>query len=163
MMTDLGTTTASSEAAAGPRLRMRVVTAVAVVATLSAGCGELSAHLTGTQGEVAEVQAVAETDPVRGEDDAADDPAIWVHPDDAARSTIIGTDKKSGLAVYDLSGAELHFYGDGKHNNVDVAYGFRVGRGTVDVAVTSDLDNHAVRLRHPEHRRSDEDGGMRGG
>src|SRR5690242_17678732 len=40
---------------------------------------------------------------------SADDAAIWIHPTDPARSTIIGTMKTSsnGLRVYDLAGNQL--------------------------------------------------------
>jgi 3-phytase len=34
----------------------------------------------------------------------ADDPAIWVNPDDHQRSLVIGTAKDAGIVVYDLSG-----------------------------------------------------------
>jgi 3-phytase len=34
----------------------------------------------------------------------ADDPAIWVNPDDHSRSLVIGTGKDAGLFVFDLSG-----------------------------------------------------------
>ena len=40
------------------------------------------------------------TEPVPSTGDAADDPAIWIHPDDPARSLVLGTDKK-GLAIQD--------------------------------------------------------------
>jgi 3-phytase len=45
-----------------------------------------------------------ETTPVSHSGDAADDAAIWVNPSDPARSTIIGTDKLGGIAVYDRAG-----------------------------------------------------------
>ena len=45
----------------------------------------------------------AETPPVVTGDDAADDPAIWVNRANPALSLIFGTDKKSGIYVYDLS------------------------------------------------------------
>ena len=54
------------------------------------------------------VMAKAETAPVASGDDAADDPAIWVNPDDPLKSLIVGTDKKNGLVVYDLSGAIVY-------------------------------------------------------
>ena len=53
-------------------------------------------------------------------DDAADDPAIWVAPDDAARSLIVGTDKGSGLLVYNLAGEQLQYLPNGEFNNVDL-------------------------------------------
>jgi 3-phytase len=34
----------------------------------------------------------------------ADDPAIWINPDDHRRSLVVGTAKDAGLLVYDLSG-----------------------------------------------------------
>lgn len=63
------------------------------------------------------VTAAAETAGTRGD---ADDPAIWVNPDDSARSLILGTDKAGGLRVYDLAGQEVAFLPDGKLNNVDL-------------------------------------------
>ena len=63
------------------------------------------------------VTAHAETDPIKGD---ADDPAIWVHPTDASKSLILGTDKKWGLLVYDLDGKQVAAFGDGKLNNVDL-------------------------------------------
>jgi 3-phytase len=73
-----------------------------------------------------EVVATVETDPVPNSGDAADDPALWIHPGDAALSTIIGTDKKGGLAVYDLDGSEIQYLADGQMNNVDIRYGFEL-------------------------------------
>jgi hypothetical protein len=54
--------------------------------------------------KLALVQATMETQPVSHGGDAADDPAIYVHPTDPAKSAIIATDKKGGMLVYDLSG-----------------------------------------------------------
>ena len=54
------------------------------------------------------VKARGQTEPVAETGDAADDPAIWVHPGDPARSLILGTDKKDGLNVYDLDGRLLN-------------------------------------------------------
>ena len=72
--------------------------------------------------------------PSRG--DAADDPAIWIHPGDPALSLVLGTDKKGGLNVFDLDGRRLQIVSDGSRpNNVDVVYGFPLGGKTVDLAV----------------------------
>jgi 3-phytase len=73
------------------------------------------------------VSAIAETAPVPGGADGADDPAIWLHPSDPTQSTIIGTDKFGGLAVYDLSGKQLQYLTDGDMNNVDLRYNFPLG------------------------------------
>jgi 3-phytase len=61
-----------------------------------------------------------ETPPVADSDDAADDPAVWVDPDDPARSLILGTNKDAGLHVYDLAGRELQYLPAGRVNNVDL-------------------------------------------
>lgn len=52
--------------------------------------------------------------------DAADDPAIWVHPSEPAKSLVFGSNKTGGLAAYDLSGEEVAYYPIGKINNVDI-------------------------------------------
>ncbi len=102
------------------------------------------------------VTAVVETDPVPGEDDAADDPAIWIHPTDPSKSVVIGTDKEgSGLGVYALDGSELQFVReDGRINNVDVR-DFRFEGETVPLVVASDRDRHALRayVLDPDSRR----------
>ena len=66
------------------------------------------------------VLPMAETTPVSTADDAADDIAIWVNPVDAAQSLIVGTNKKSGVALYDLSGRQIFFLESGRVNNVDL-------------------------------------------
>jgi len=70
--------------------------------------------------DIPRVAARAQTQPVNSGGDAADDPAIWVNPDNAAGSLIFGTDKKSGLDVYDLSGKLLQQFPVGRVNNVDL-------------------------------------------
>ncbi|KPQ31985.1 MAG: 3-phytase (myo-inositol-hexaphosphate 3-phosphohydrolase), partial [Porphyrobacter sp. HL-46] len=67
------------------------------------------------------VTARAETVPVgTSNEDAADDPAIWRNPSDPAASLIVGTDKKGGLYVYDLKGAQKSFMPAPGLNNVDL-------------------------------------------
>jgi 3-phytase len=61
-----------------------------------------------------------ETQPVRSTGDAADDPAVWVHPTDPALSTVIGTDRRGGLGVWDLEGREVQFADDAPADNVDL-------------------------------------------
>ena len=92
------------------------------------------------------VQATMETTPVANDGDAADDPAIWVHPTDPAQSTIIGTNKKRGLMVYDLSGKLLQALPDGKMNNVDVRYGFKLGGKSVALVAASDRTHKSIAL-----------------
>jgi 3-phytase len=71
--------------------------------------------------ETAEVQAVAETEPVGTTHvDAADDPAIWRNAANPAASLIVATDKRAGLYVYGLDGKKLAFDPAGRLNNVDL-------------------------------------------
>jgi 3-phytase len=82
--------------------------------------------------------------PVPNGGDAADDPAIWVNPSNPALSAVIGTDKLGGLAVYDLSGRQLYYYGGIKPNNVDLRYGFNLGGASVDIVTASDTDSDTI-------------------
>ena len=95
------------------------------------------------QAATAEVRATVETAPVPGSRDAADDPAVWIHPTDPALSTVIGTDKSRdgrGLGVWDLSGEQLFFYADGRMNNVDVRYNFPLGNESVALVAVSNRE-----------------------
>ena len=101
------------------------------------------------------VKARVETAPVPHAGDAADDPAIWLHPTDPSKSAIIGTDKLGGLAVYDLAGAQLAYYRDGMPNNVDLRYNFPLGGERVALVVTSDTSTDRLRAYRvdPDTRR----------
>ena len=90
------------------------------------------------------VSATAQTDPVPHRDDAADDPAIWIHPTDPSQSTILGTDKKGGLAVYDLSGRQLQYLADGNLNNVDLRDGFPLGGGRVALVTATNQSTNTL-------------------
>jgi 3-phytase len=104
---------------------------------------------------VRQVAPIAETTPVDTAGDAADDPAIWVHPQDPTLSLVIGTDKQKGLNVYDLDGRRLQALPDGRMNNVDLRDGFIVdGRRMALVAATNRSDRTiALYLLDPETRR----------
>ncbi len=69
--------------------------------------------------------------------DAADDPAIWVHPTTPGDSLVIGNDKKGALEVYGLDGTRIQrittstsFWG-----NVDVRQDVTIDGTTMDVVV----------------------------
>lgn len=81
------------------------------------------------------VQADAETEPVEASSssDAADDPAIWIHPSDPAKSIIYGSNKKGGIVAYNLSGNKLIYAPVGAINNIDVAYNLKLKNETIDV------------------------------
>lgn len=87
-----------------------------------------------------------ETAPVQTFGDAADDPAIWIHPTDPASSVVIGTQKKHGLNVYDLSGNLLQSLPDGRLNNVDLRYGFPLGDQRIDVVAASNRTTDSINL-----------------
>ncbi|WP_226666637.1 phytase [Microbulbifer aggregans] len=70
--------------------------------------------------EIPRVRASGQTAPVQSGGDAADDPAIWVNPVNPSASLILGTDKKSGLSVYNLNGKLLEHFAVGRVNNVDL-------------------------------------------
>lgn len=95
------------------------------------------------------VVADLETEPLKRvspKDDAADDPAIWINKSNPAQSRIIGTDKKNGLAVYDMQGKELFFYPDGRMNNVDVRYDFPFGNKKIDIVACSNRSDKCINL-----------------
>ncbi|MEN9811884.1 MAG: 3-phytase precursor [Verrucomicrobiota bacterium] len=78
----------------------------------------------------------------------ADDPAIWINPEDPARSLVLGTDKDSagGLYAFDLAGRIVARVAPlARPNNVDVLRGVRLGGGAVDVALVTERE--AGRLR----------------
>ena len=95
---------------------------------------------------VATVQAAAETSPVASFWDAADDPAIWVHPTDPAQSLIVATDKRRGLEVYALDGSLRQSLPVGRMNNVDLRDGFALGGQRVTVVAATDRDHDAIAL-----------------
>jgi 3-phytase len=90
------------------------------------------------------VTATAETPPVGTvREDAADDPAIWLNPANPAASLVIGTDKKGGLYVYDLKGAQKHFIPAPGLNNADL---IDLPDGRVLVAASDRSDVTKVQL-----------------
>lgn len=75
---------------------------------------------TQSNGEMVTVEARAETTPVHHDEDAADDPAIWVNEVTPSNSLILGTDKQGGLQIFDLYGTEISYLAVGRLNNVDL-------------------------------------------
>ncbi len=109
-------------------------------------CALLALALTGRDDPVT-VQATVETDPVPSAGDAADDPAIWINPDDPSQSRIIGTDKAGGgLAVYAMDGRQIQYIACGKMNNVDLRYGFPLGGLKADIVVSGDRRDDTLRV-----------------
>ena len=94
------------------------------------------------------IQPVVRTDRVQ---DDPDDPAVWVHPADAARSLILGTNKAKAptgaLVVFGLDGKTRQtFAGLDRPNNVDVEYGLRLGETAIDIAVVTERFKSQLRV-----------------
>lgn len=100
----------------------------------------------GDEESVAVVYADVETLPVPSLDDAADDPAIWIHPTDPSQSLILGTDKRSGLAIYRLDGSQKQFIPAGLPNNVDLRQNLSIGNWRGDLAAASNRAADTVTL-----------------
>ena len=92
------------------------------------------------------IAALRQSEPVGRQGDAADDPAIWVHPSQPNLSQVLGTNKKQGLLAYDLDGKLLQELPVGRLNNVDVRAGFSLGGQQVDLAVASNRDHNSISL-----------------
>jgi len=99
-----------------------------------------------SEGALPIVTARVQTVPVAQAGDSADDPAIWVHPSEPTASLVLGTDKKRGLAVYDLQGRELQFLPVGRINNVDLRQDVRIGNERMDLAAATQRDEHGIVL-----------------
>jgi 3-phytase len=121
---------------------LRTLTAALVACGLLATSGG-----TGSASEppaVVDVTATVETAPVPDGGDAADDPAIWINPANPAESTIIGTNKRGGLAVYDLAGKQLQYLPDGRLNNVDLRVGFPLGGKKVALVTAGNRSDNTL-------------------
>lgn len=99
-----------------------------------------------SEARILEVAAAVETEPVNTGGDSADDATLWVNPSDPAQSLVIGTNKKRGLAVYDLTGKEIQFLADGQMNNVD-------NRDALVTASNRSNNSIAIYRVNPETRR----------
>lgn len=78
-----------------------------------------------------------------------DDPSIWIHPTDASKSIIVGTDKDTdgGLYAFDLKGKIVAKSEVLKRpNNVDIAYGLVIDGKKVDIAVTTERESNKIRI-----------------
>ncbi|WP_326525136.1 phytase [Sphingomonas sp.] len=92
------------------------------------------------------VHATVETEPMETGGDAADDPAIWIDRNDPSRSVVIGTQKQSGLYVYDMSGKKIQYLADGRMNNVDLREGFRLGGKPVTLVTASNRTTKGISI-----------------
>ncbi|MGB1868127.1 MAG: phytase, partial [Porticoccaceae bacterium] len=97
--------------------------------------------LIGACSQYPDVTAKFETPEVTTHDDAADDPAIWVDAQQPENSLIFGTDKKSGVHVYNLQGQEIGYTKLGDINNIDLR-----SQGGVTKIVASNRTNETIDL-----------------
>jgi 3-phytase len=102
---------------------------------------------TGLRAQV-DVPATGETDP---EQHQTDDPAIWLDKKNPATGFIFGTIKmaapEGGIAVYRLDGTRLMTVPNlDRPNNIDVAYGLRLGGRTIDIAVATERNKQQLRV-----------------
>lgn len=78
-----------------------------------------------------------------------DDPAIWINPENASKSIIIGTDKDTdgGLYAFDLNGKIISKVpGLKRPNNVDLEYGFMLNGKKTDIAAITERETNMVKL-----------------
>lgn len=122
---------------------MRCMTRAHRAVTSLLGCGLLAGVLTAGPAvdaapSVRLVPAGSETEPVAHSGDAADDPAIWVDPDQPADSLVMGNDKQGALEVYNLDGTSRQRIETGTSfwGNVDVRQGVTVGQQRLDVVAS---------------------------
>lgn len=92
------------------------------------------------------VHAAIETEPMPHGGDAADDPAIWVHPTDPSQSTVIGTDKQGGIAVYDLNGKQLQYIAEGLPDNIDLRNDFPLGGQKVSLVAAGSRKDNTIQI-----------------
>ncbi|MEM0912278.1 MAG: phytase, partial [Pseudomonadota bacterium] len=90
--------------------------------------------------------AVGETVAVVSNDDAADDPAIWINSNSPEESLIFGTDKQSGIGIYRLDGSKHSFIEYGRPNNIDIRQQVDIGSGDKDFVAVSDRSDNTIGL-----------------
>ncbi|RKQ43438.1 3-phytase [Roseivirga pacifica] len=128
---------------------LRLNIGLAAIILFAAACQTNTTNNTETTTEtVKAVKPVIVTEPVVYD---TDDPAIWVNPEDASKSLIVGTDKNEdgALFVFDLEGKIVQdkvVRGLKRPNNVDIAYGLNIGGKSVDIALTGERMTHNMRL-----------------
>ncbi|MEL6363251.1 MAG: phytase [Pseudomonadota bacterium] len=123
---------------------------LALAAAGLAGCGVSKVKIPLEAAKRGDVIPRAETQPVPSDDDAADDPAIWVNLKNRGASRIIGTDKQNGLYVYALNGVQVQSLPMGRINNVDLRQWLTVGGWTGDLVAASNRSRETVELLQVE-------------
>ena len=78
--------------------------------------------------------------------DAIDDPAVWQHATNPDNSRILATDKRAGVAVYNMKGEQLQFLNVGRVNNIDLRYGLEYQGKKQDIAAATLRADNSVQL-----------------
>lgn len=118
------------------RTMKRLTLSAALAAlTLAAACATPNFTL-------ATVTPAAETQPMPSIEDAADDPAIWLWPARPGEALVLGTDKQTGVYVFDMKGNRVQALPLGRVNNVDVRTD--PTGGAYDYAVASNDERNVV-------------------
>ena len=97
------------------------------------------------------VEAAVETESVPRIWDALDDPAIWVNPENTSESLVLGTDKWTGLYVYNLGGRVLQHVDGQPYNNVDIVSP-PWGDGSRSVVVATQRNPQGIAILELDHR-----------
>ncbi len=80
-----------------------------------------------------------------------DDPAIWVNPKVPSNSLILGTVKMAApdgaIVVYRLDGSVvMSMPGVDRPNNIDIAYGLKLGGRKIDIAIATERNRNRLRV-----------------
>lgn len=106
----------------------------------------LGSFLMACKSDMPIVYATVETTPVKSEDDAADDSAIYLHPNNPEKHVVIATNKQSGLSVYRLDGSLHKSYPIGRINNVDIRTNVRFNGSDIVVVGGSNRSDNSIIL-----------------
>ncbi len=91
-------------------------------------------------------KALAETFPVHTADSAASDVAIYTHPSDPAKSLILATDRRKGIAIYDLKGSEVDFDAIGTVTDIDLRSNVKLGDREITLVAVAAGDKKDLQL-----------------
>lgn len=130
-------------------LLCRMMTMTLGLSTTLTGCATvpLDWHAIAARNPAPTVTAIRETKAVATANaDAADDPAIWRNPADPMASLIVGTDKRAGINLYDLTGRQRDFAAAGRVNNIDLVTIAIGGQPAVLVAASDRNDIIAAKI-----------------
>ncbi len=143
-------------------INYKVISLLSVAAGLLVSCNPSAEDQTASESRLIPIYV---TDTVNFD---SDDPAIWVHPEDATQSLIFGTDKREmeegGIFAFDLTGKEVkekRITGIDRPNNIDVSYGFKLDSvTTTDVVMFSERGKQQMRMYSVPDMKPLDEGGL---